>query len=248
MITAWQPTPLDSAAPVIAGVELPAFEPAPTKAPALHAFSISAPAGIPADVLAAETAAARAAGYADGWAAGLAEAREATGARLTAEAQASEAFIAQRNALRERAFDALFDAAQTFEHRAAPAAADIEDQIIGAAWAIASALVGQVLADESERGEIAVRRALALAPADEDVTIRVSPADFAVLAGNDAAATNVADMTDMTPIRRERGLRTVTIAADPSLADGDAIATSGATTVDARLSAALARVQEVLAP
>jgi flagellar assembly protein FliH len=39
----------------------------------------------------------------------------------------------------------------------------------------------------------------------------------------------------------------VQIIADPSLRPGDATVSSGATTIDARISAGLARVQEVLA-
>ncbi len=240
--TAWEPAELEPGTILTSSFPLPAFEVDAAPPPVLHAFQISPSAGIPADLLAAETAAARAAGYAAGWSAGLADAREATRARLAAEAAAFEAAAADREAMQRRVFDAIFDAAQTLEHHAAPAAADIEDQIIASAWTIAQALVGQVLADGTARSEAAVKRALALAPANEDVQIAVSIADFAVLSGNADGE------TDMTPIRRDRGLRTVTIVADPAMADGDAIATCGATTIDARLTAALARVREVLAP
>lgn len=230
--------PLHALSTVVMRTEAPAFEPNASTRPTLHAFSVSPSAGIPADLLAAETAAARAAGYADGWAHGLGEARESTRARQAAEADAAAAADAERELLQRRAFDAIFDAAESLEQRAVPSATDIEEQILAAAWTIASALVGDVLADATTRSEAAVRRALVLAPADEDVTITVSPADFGVLSGGQGG----------TSIRRDRGLRTVTIVSDPSLADGDAIASCGATTIDARLTAALTRVTEVLAP
>lgn len=248
-VTVWQPLPLAVDASATSAPKRPAFEQDRTTTPTLHAFSLSPSAGIPEDVLAAERAAARAAGYADGWARGLADARAATGARMAAEAAAAAAAAAQRDAWQRRAFDAVFDAAAALERQAAPAAADIEEQIVAAAWSIASALVGQVLADAPGRSEAAVRRALALAPADEDVTIAMSEADFAALSG---AGSNAADRADdgpaVTALRRERGLRTVTILPDPALADGDAIASCGATTIDARLTTALTRVAEVLAP
>ena len=221
-------------------------------APTLRAFAVSPKAGIPEDLLAAESAAARAAGYAAGYAAGIDEARTTTRERLAAQAAAAETAAAAAEATRERAFQSLFDAAEELEGLAVQSAADIEEQIVSAAWTIAEAIVGQVLADDDARSQAALTRALSLAPSDEDVTVAVSPADFAVLAGNDEAwgahADNADAATDLTPLRRSRGLRTVTIVADESLAPGDAVATCGATTIDARLSAAVERVRQVLAP
>lgn len=66
-------------------------------------------------------------------------------------------------------------------------------------------------------------------------------------AGGSAGAGGPASDDGVTTMRQRRGGRTVTIAMDPSLAPGDALAICGATRIDARLSAALDRVKEVLA-
>jgi flagellar assembly protein FliH len=249
-ITAWQPMSLDEARPAAAApaaFTLPRFETeAKAATPTLRAFAISRTAGIPEDLLAAETAAARAAGYATGYATGIDEARATTRARLAAEAVAAENAAAARDSAYSQAFQALFDAAEELEGLAVQSAADIEEQIVAAAWSIAEAIVGQVLADDETRSRAAVTRALSLAPADEDVTVAVSPADFRVLAAERGDTALAA--TDMTPIRRSRGLRTVSILADDTLAPGDAVATCGATTIDARIAGAIERVKQVLAP
>jgi flagellar assembly protein FliH len=166
-----------------------------------------------------------------------------------AEAVAAENAAAARDSAYSQAFEALFDAAEELEGLAVQSAADIEEQIVAAAWSIAEAIVGQVLADDETRSRAAVTRALSLAPADEDVTVAVSPADFRVLAAERGdAVDSAATATDMTPIRRSRGLRTVSILADDTLAPGDAVATCGATTIDARIAGAIERVKQVLAP
>lgn len=260
-VKAWQPVSLSddgarAATASPAAFALPRFEKdARAAAPTLRAFAISRTAGIPEDLLAAESAAARATGYAAGYATGIDEARAATRERLAAEAAAAEAAAAARDIAASQAFEALFDAAEELEGLAVQSAADIEEQIVSAAWSIAEAIVGQVLAEDETRSQAALTRALSLAPSHEDVTVAVSPADFTVLAGasSDTAdgavqADSASAATDMTPLRRSRGLRTVTIVADASLAPGDAVATCGATTIDARLSSAIDRVRQVLAP
>lgn len=243
-VAAWQPLSLEPGAILTAtAFTLPAFEIEHAASPTLRAFAIDRTTGIPADLLAAETAAARASGYAAGYSTGIHEARAATVARLDAEAAAALAAAAARDTATQRSFEALFDAADELEQRAVPAAQEIEEQIVAAAWEIASAIVGQVLADEGTRSRAAVTRALSVSPADEDVMVTVHPADFAALGGDlDDAGQPVA------PLRRERGLRTVTILTDDTLTPGDAVARSGATTIDARLSAAIDRVKRVLAP
>jgi flagellar assembly protein FliH len=79
-----------------------------------------------------------------------------------------------------------------------------------------------------------VARALSLAPSDEDVRVTLHPADLAALGAEGTT--------------RTEGGRAITFAADDTLAPGDALARSGATSIDARLGAALERVREVLAP
>lgn len=242
-VAAWQPLSLEPGIVTMETFALPAFETDRPASPTLRSFAIDRTTGIPADLLAAETAAARASGYAAGYATGIDEARTATAARLAADAAASRAAAEARDAATRQAFESLFDAAEDLEQRAMPTATEIEDQLVSAAWDIAAAIVGQVLADERTRSQAAVTRALSLAPAGEDVTVTVSPADFVALGGELAE-----DGLSMTPLRRERGLRTVTIVPDDSLTPGDAMARCGATTIDARLAEAIARVKQVLAP
>ena len=275
----WHPVQLiPAAAPA---VPTPSFHADRPDVPALQPFRVSGPAGVPDQVLEPARAAARAAGYAEGWTAGLREARLAAEERAHADLAAAERAAADREARRRRAFRTIDEAAAELERRAVPAAHEIEQQIISAAFEIAEGLVGRVLRDDEVRGPAALARALSLAPADAEVTVAVSPADFRMLTaggvgGVHAAPTEesvhprVADGTavpiDGSPTgesagadgalaadgtatftRQLVGRRTVTIAMDTSLAPGDAIATCGATRVDARLSAGLARVREVLA-
>jgi flagellar assembly protein FliH len=251
-VTTWQPMSLADKAPTPTTVALPTFEERKTAVPSTHAFAISHTVGIPADLLAAETAAARAAGYADGYATGIARARAATEEHLAARIRVDEAAAASRAAAARQAFEALFDAATELERLAAPSAAEIEEQIVASAWTIAEAVIGQVLADDEVRGPAAIARALSLAPTNEDVTVAMSPVDFRQLtnAGDDGSdsVSAASDLADLPPIRRTQGLRTITIVPDESLAAGDAVATCNATTIDARLSAAIERVRQVLAP
>ncbi|MEO7125509.1 MAG: FliH/SctL family protein [Nakamurella sp.] len=256
IISAWKPVSLAAGMPRQTAFALPHFE-KDTKAaaPSLRTFAISRTIGIPEDLFAAESAAARAAGYASGYAIGIEDARAATRDLLAAEAAAAEAAATARDSATQQAFEALFDAAAELEGLAVQSTTDIEEEIVSAAWAIATSIIGQVIADDNTRSQAAITRALSLAPSDEEVTVEVSPADFAVLAAADSDESHGAghlgdaapQTTDMTRIRRNRGRRTITIIADESLAPGDAVATCGATTIDARLSTAIERVRQVLA-
>lgn len=228
--------------------ELPAFETSLPDSPTVRSFALAGGATIPPEVLASATAAARATGYAEGWAKGIDEARTTTAIRFAAEEQA----LAERAADAQRAIDAVHHAATELQHRRLATAVDVQEQIVAAAWEIATALVGDVLADDERRGRSALTRALALSPSDEDVLVSVSPEDFAVLLATEDSTPPDTDPA-MTPptrdaIRQQRGLRTVTIVPDAALAPGDATATSGATTIDARLTSAVERVKAVLAP
>ena len=71
--------------------------------------------------------------------------------------------------------------------------------------------------------------ALSLVPEREDVQIRLHPADHAALVADAAVATQAAT-------------RSVTLIADASLQPGDAVARCGATEIDARITAGIARV------
>jgi flagellar assembly protein FliH len=216
---AWQPYDLT--------VDVPS--PPRSMATRMRLFEVSADAGIPAELLAPARTAAEAAGYAAGWASGVLSARLAAEsdmyvARTLAEqvAQANRAEVAQ-------AIGALTRGVHSLERQAVPAAEQIESLIVSSAFDIAEALVGAILRDDTTRGIHAVSRALALAPDGEPVVVSVSPADHAVVT---ALATDFG--------------RLVEVVADPSLAPGDAFATCGATSIDARISTGLARVHQLL--
>jgi flagellar assembly protein FliH len=208
-----------------------AFAPAhePTQPPI---FEVAAAQGVPEELLRTARVAAQSAGYAAGWASGIRAARSIADAEAhAARAERERALHAQSEAF-SRAMTALDDAASALEQRAVPSAEQLEDMIISSALAIAEALVGRELDDASTRGNDALRRALALAPHDEDVTVALSPADYAIVTANPPSAQGIG--------------RSISIAEDDSLEPGDAVAACGATSIDARLSTGLQRVREVL--
>ncbi len=91
---------------------------------------------------------------------------------------------------------------------------------------LAESIVGRSLIDERASAEAALARVLAAADDDVLLEIRLHPADLALL-----------PMTDRGDVR---------LAADASLARGDATASLDAGGVDARLSTALRRVRDEL--
>jgi flagellar assembly protein FliH len=187
-------------------------------------------AALPPDVVRRLHAEAQAAGYAAGWAQGQREARvsaEADAARAAAETQRAAAAQAERA---ERAVRALSSAAASLERRAVPPATESEDAIVAAAFALATAVLARELTTTAEPGQDAVARALALAPAQCPVTVRLNPADRMTIGTHELVIDG----------------RTVSLVDDPALQPGDAVALCDATTIDARLAPALARAREVL--
>jgi len=228
--------PTEAAAPArweLADISVPAPT---TVRSTLATFEVTGAADLNESVVAPARAAAQAAGYAEGWASGIRAARligeaEAAAARADRERATTDRQLAMR-----RAVEAVEGASRALEQRAVPSAEHIEDVIVSAAFAIAEALVGTVLGDDVRRGTAAVTRALALAPAGESVVVALSPVDHATITGGASALTT-----------SDSG-RSIQFVSDITLAPGDAVATSGATTIDARLSTGLARVRELLAP
>lgn len=246
----WQPEALNTAATPPVPTEK--FERTQESGPAWASFEVSRKVGIPDDVLEEARARARSAGYATGWAAGEREAA-AAGQRQRAEQQiafdqALEQFAVQRST----ALAALDTASKSLHDRTVTSATDIEQQILLLAFDIAQALVGDVMADHRLRADAALQRALQLAPQDHDVTVKVATDDFATLAEEASAATapSAADSPAMehrgNTLTFAHGANEITIVPDTSLAPGDAVAVSGTTTIDARMSTALERVREVI--
>ena len=198
--------------------EATAFRPA-----ALHAVA-------PADD------ASRAAGHAAGWAAGWAAGARAAAERA-AEAEAQRAAEharaeALRTAVLDEAVASLLRAAQAADRRTTPAVEQVRRELTAAALTLAEAVLGHELADGTTSARAALQRALAV-PAEIDVhTVRLHPADAAVV--QDLAAAG------------EVRLDGVAVVADPSLRRGDAVSEHPAGYLDAQVSTALGRARRAL--
>jgi flagellar assembly protein FliH len=173
-------------------------------------------------------AAARTQGYATGWAEGRRAAEEQ--ARVAAEAAADQQRIdaGRRESEHEAAVQALLTAAAALEEATERTCTQVQTHAVRLAVQLTEALVGHELAVAKAPGLGAVRRALALVPGEPVTRIRVSPEeaahpDLVALAG------------------------TAVVIADPTLGRGDALVETELAVVDARVSTALQRVQEVLA-
>lgn len=188
----------------------------------------------PPELVAQVRAAAEAAGYAAGWAQGRREAQQAAQAQADRDAQAVEDVMAATAVQIERAIGGIVAAARELERRAIPTVLDIENTIAETAIAVAEAVIGREIRTAAYPGRDALARALALAPEQRPVTVRLNPADRMSIGLSDGTTELVMDG------------RPITLVDDPSLQPGDAVAMCDATTIDARLGPALERVREVL--
>jgi flagellar assembly protein FliH len=174
--------------------------------------------------------AARAQGFAAGWAEGLRAAAErsstASDERARAAQQRSETLLAaQRSAL-----TALQQAAERCAATTSTLHAEVTTAAVELALQIAEAVLGRELQVATDPGADAVRRALVTVPLDVPVTVRLNPADLAVL---DRGAAVEED-------------RAATLLPDASVGRGDAVVETADGIIDAGVAAALARVREVL--
>lgn len=171
----------------------------------------------------------RAAGYAAGWAAGARAAAEQAAqqrATLAAEHAAAEE---RREAAVRAAVDRLARAAAASDARSAPVVADVRRTVVEAAVELAEAVLGHELADGPTSARAALERALS-AGADLGVhTVRLSPADHAVL---------LAEGVEPPP--------GVALVADQRLRPGDAISEHPAGYLDAQISTAMDRARRAL--
>jgi flagellar assembly protein FliH len=189
---------------------------------------------LPPELVAQVRAEAEAAGYAAGWAQGRHEAQDAAQAQADRDAQAVEEVMALHAVQVDRAIDAVVAAAQSLEQRAIPVVRDIENTVAETALMVAEAVLGRELLTATAPGKEAIARALALAPEQSPVTVRLNPADRMTIGLSDGTTELVMDG------------RAITLIDDPTMKRGDAVALCDATTIDARLGPALDRVREVL--
>jgi flagellar assembly protein FliH len=201
-------------------------------------FDLLTPSSIPSDYLDLTRSSAAAVGYARGWAQGVHDARQAMAA-LDAEAlkSAAEARQDAQAALRS-VLETLCAAAGQLESATGEAAQLAEDTIVRAAVDLAEGLLGRELRDVDAATQNALARALRLAPEDRPLTVWLNAEVYAGLAAD--------GLQELLRSVAEASGRSVTFEPDATLAIGDAVTRSGASTIDARLSEGLRRVRERL--
>jgi flagellar assembly protein FliH len=186
------------------------------------------------DVYAEELARLREEARAAGYAAGHAEGLQAAGAVVAETERAAAERLADVQARWERrvasATAALGAAATRFDEAAVPVADEVRDTIIGVVLTLLEDLLGRELALADSPVLDAVRRALALCPADAPAVVRVHPDDLAEI-----PAEVLAELPE-----------TIRVVGDQSIERAGAVAETGPRRIDAQLMAALERVQAVL--
>jgi flagellar assembly protein FliH len=187
------------------------------------------------DVYAEELERLRRHAHGEGYAAGHAEGMTAAaGVVAEAERVAAER-LAEVQARWERrvasAVAALGAAATRFDEAATPVAEDIRETILGTVLTLVEDLLGRELALADSPVLDAVRRALTLCPADTPTVVRVHPDDL-----GEIPADVLAELPE-----------TVRVVADAGVERTGAVAETGPRRIDAQLTAALERVQAVLA-
>ncbi len=160
------------------------------------------------------------AGYDEGFAAGLEDAATAISVREAKRGDQLTRVLAQ-----------LADSVDRLDDRHRAVIDDIEQQIVGIAFEIATTVIGRELRASDSLAADAIRRALQFAPPTGSVIARLHPDDAACI-------------DDVTTIVSGRSLSLVI---DPTLSPGDAIVDIGPTHIDARIQPALDRIREVLA-
>lgn len=233
-------------------------------------LSSALPTPVPSAMAIQAREAARTAGYADGWVQGQRAGRAVAQAAADQLAAEQQALAQAQAAAMRRALEAVARSATDLDARSVPALESITATILSTAVDLAEALLGYEVShtDNAAPGGnsalAAVRRAMSLVPEGGPVTVRLHPDDYGCLARQgDTLHTDTGHTGTGHPSTGHTGYghtgvgrtgeftyafegRAITVRADPDLALGDAIAEYGVTTVDARLSTAMARVREVL--
>lgn len=192
--------------------------------------------GMPAELLDEAQRQARAVGYAQGWAQGLRAA--AAGQAVLAEQARRErtAAVEQQAAQVGSAVQAVLRAADQVRQTVVEVTDELSDRMLSAAVELAAVLLGQQLTDPQISATAGLRRVLEQVPDDQPVTIRLSRPDYDTLTAPAAA--------ELIAAVEATGQGRISLECDPSLAPGDALARSAATSIDARLTTALARLRE----
>ena len=172
--------------------------------------------------------AARAQGFAAGWAEGL----RASAARSTQDqdevARRVDERTAQLETAQRSALSALSSAIRGCAETSAALQASLASSAVELALELAEAILGREVETATDPGADALRRAIAVAPTDVPLVVRLNPVDLMAL---DPATV---------------GERAITLVSDGSLSRGEATVEAETGVVDAGIASALARVREVL--
>jgi flagellar assembly protein FliH len=192
--------------------------------------------GVPVELLDEAQQQARAVGYAQGWSQGLREAA-AGQAVLAEQARRDRAAAAEQQAAQVgSAVQAVLRAADQVRQTVVEVTDELSDRMLAAAVELAAVLLGQQLAEPRTAATAALRRVLEQVPDDQPVTVRLSRQDYDTLTGPAGP--------ELIAAVQATGQGRISLECDPSLAPGDALARSAATSIDARLTTALARLRE----
>jgi flagellar assembly protein FliH len=202
------------------------------------AFDFTSSAAVPSRLVEQARVDARAVGYAQGWAQGLHEATESQSAQLAASHQDRNVLLAAHQQELASALRALRTAAAQLEARTVELTDDLEDKILAAAVELAEALLGRELRDPAVAAPAALARVLALAPANEPVTVWLSSSDYDLLTSTGGTA--------LAATAEGAGGRSISYQIDPALQPGEALGRCGCTTIDARLADGVDRLRKYL--
>jgi flagellar assembly protein FliH len=170
-------------------------------------------------------------GYKRGYMAGYAEGARQAQAERAADLAAHKSACASAQSRAASLLALLANAAQDYLKAYGPREAEVTAEVVEAAFGLAEAVVGYELRTRPQRAVEIARRVLATLPIGPAI-VRAHPEDTDFFEGAAQSLGNAAQK--------------VTVVADAAVGPGGVVVTSGATTVDARLTLALARAREVL--
>jgi len=199
-------------------------------------FGVDLRHGVPADSAPVERAkqAARTTGYAEGWAQGRRVAAVEADAAAERARAVEQAHDQRRAAALASSINALGRAVTNLETQLMPTLHELQDAVLAHAFELAEAIVGRAMDDPEGRAVAALRRAMNAAPDQGDIVVSLHPDDFRSLVGT---ATDADYNYEGRPVH---------LRPEPALRPGDAVAENGTTTVDASITAAVARARAAL--
>lgn len=140
----------------------------------------------------------RASGHAAGYAAGLRAASEEVAARATRLEAEHEAALQKGREAVEQAVSLLGAATEALNSRTVPLLRDAQHAIAATAIDLTEAIIGRELGNEKASAQAAIRRALSVVDLAVVHSVRMNPADLALLGDTvlaDAGVTFVPDIT-----------------------------------------------------